>query len=144
MRLDRRDLALTLRAIGLLVAARIALRTLGYARVRAWLERSGVRSRGGVADQAAQQAGAVRRALGRAARTVPGSRCLARGLVAYRMLGGAGIPAVLTIGVERNTANPNALNAHAWVTVGTVVVTGDEDGVAPEAFVPLTRIGAGP
>jgi len=72
---------------------------------------------------------AVRRAVLRAARSLPASSCLAQSLVAERLLRRGGSDARLTIGVAPvSAANAErvTLDAHAWVESGGVLVTGDD------------------
>ena len=72
---------------------------------------------------------AVRRAVLRASRSLPGSTCLAQSLVAERLLRRGGSHALLTIGVApADSANAPrvTLDAHAWVESGGVLVTGDD------------------
>jgi hypothetical protein len=67
----------------------------------------------------------VRRAVDRAARTIPGSKCLAQAVVATRLLRAGGVPGDLTIGVARGGAP--TFEAHAWARSGDLIVTGDPD-----------------
>ncbi len=55
---------------------------------------------------------AVDRMVRRAARLLPGSRCLARALTVWSLLRQDGVDAQLYIGVQRSSAS---FNAHAWV-----------------------------
>ena len=69
------------------------------------------------------RARAVARAVETAARYAPWqSRCLARAMTARVLLGGAGVPYALFLGVAR--ADDADLRAHAWVCAGPVGVTG--------------------
>lgn len=72
---------------------------------------------------------AVRRALIRASRTLPGSTCLAQALVAQRLLGRGGVTAVLRIGVAagNRALGVREIEAHAWLEADGVVVTGAEE-----------------
>lgn len=65
---------------------------------------------------------AVRRAVDRAARSLPGSDCLPQALTAEVMLRRAGVPARVSIGVS---SDGQLLSAHAWVESAGVLVTGD-------------------
>jgi len=66
------------------------------------------------------------RAVERAARLLPGtSTCLARALVAQRLLRCAGVPAELRLGVARD-GSAAGLAAHAWVVHGDRVLIGDQ------------------
>jgi len=134
---------LALRAIGWLVAARAALAVMPFARLQRWVE-SGATSRraGSPGAVSAEWPHLVRRAVLRAARTMPGSTCLALSLVAERLLRVGGHPARLTLGVVHGPlAGPErALEAHAWVESGGIVVAGD---AGLDRFAPLATFGGG-
>lgn len=106
-------------ALSCLAAAVVAVQTVPLGRLRAFIERRRVTARRG--DDWPR---AVRRAMNRAARTIPGSTCLARALAAEWLLRGGGHDALLTIGVARGQGA--SLDAHAWVESGGVVVAGDD------------------
>jgi transglutaminase-like putative cysteine protease len=65
---------------------------------------------------------AIRRAVDRAARTLPGSDCLPQALTAELMLRRAGLPTRVSIGVA---SDGQLLSAHAWVESAGFLVTGD-------------------
>lgn len=92
---------------------------------------------------------AVKRAVERAARTLPGSACLALALTAEVLLRRAGQSVEVLIGVapgaaaaDNGTASPapSALDAHAWVRCAGVVVTGERADLA--AYRTLAVFGA--
>lgn len=117
--LPRSERTLALRAVCVLLGVRVALAVLSFARVRALADRlTGQRS--AVADDGAARA--VRRAVDRAARTVPGSVCLSQALTAEFLLRRAGCEARVSIGVA---PDGGPLAAHAWVESAGVLVTGD-------------------
>lgn len=110
---------LALRAIVWLAAARLALLVLPFAAVRRRMD--AIRARGAPATP-----GEIRRAVQRAARTLPGSSCLALSVTAEAMLRAAGQPALLTIGVSgARTSAVAPLDAHAWVVSGDLLVAGE-------------------
>jgi hypothetical protein len=89
------------------------------------------------------RANAIRRAMQRAARTLPRSTCLAQSIAAVRLLRAEALPVELTVGVARGAAlhaPANGVEAHAWVTSAGVFVAGGDD---VSAYTELTRIGAG-
>jgi hypothetical protein len=49
-------------------------------------------------------------------------RCLREGILAYRFLTLANVPAKIHFGVDRNSIGAPKLDAHCWVTVGDEVV----------------------
>lgn len=129
---------LALRAIGWLLLTRAALVVVPFARLRRWVEARGAAARVAAPDWPML----VRRAVLRAARTIPGSTCLARSLVAERLLRAGGHQARLTIGVARGALARAelGLEAHAWVESGGVLVAGDDADV--ERYADLVRFGS--
>ena len=120
-RLPGAERRLALRALALLVVVRVALRLVSFATVRALVDRWAAR------DSTAPDplyARAVRRAVDRAARTVPGSACLAQALTAECMLRRIGLEARVSIGVA---PDGRPLDAHAWVESAGICVTGERD-----------------
>ncbi|MBW7933130.1 MAG: lasso peptide biosynthesis B2 protein [Gemmatimonadaceae bacterium] len=97
---------------------RAALSLLSFAALRARIERAG--TAGGAANAAVARA--VRRAVERAARTVPGSACLAQAFTAELMLRRAACQVSTSIGVS---SQGEPLPAHAWVESSGIIVTGD-------------------
>lgn len=107
------------RAIGILSVVRWLLWALPFPRVRAIVDRWGG------AEMLARDhtyVRSVRRAVDRAARSIPGSACLAQALTAELMLRRAGQAARVSIGVAPDGM---PLNAHAWVESDGFLVTGD-------------------
>lgn len=51
-----------------------------------------------------------------------GRRCLREGLLAFRYLRLAGLPAVLRFGVDKASLGEPRMKAHCWVTVGDAIV----------------------
>lgn len=117
--LPRSERTLAVRAVCVLVGVRVALAVLSFARVRILVERLTQRP-SAVADEGAARA--VRRAVDRAARTVPGSVCLSQALTAEFLLRRAGCEVRVSIGVA---PDGGPLAAHAWVESAGVLVTGD-------------------
>ena len=117
--LDPTERRLALRAIFWLARTRIALLVAPFAAVRRRMD--AIRPDGSTATPAA-----VRRAVQRAARTLPGSSCLAQSVAAEALLRATGQPALLTIGVSgARTSAVAPLDAHAWVMSGDLLVAGD-------------------
>lgn len=121
---------------------RVALRVMSFTTIRRYVEsRSGLSA---VSD--ADWPRAVRRAGQRAARTLPGSSCLARSLVGELLLRRGGHPATLRIGVAALPAANGVgitraeLDAHAWVESAGLLVAGDAD---LGRYTELTRFGDG-
>ncbi|MHB1312595.1 MAG: lasso peptide biosynthesis B2 protein [Gemmatimonadaceae bacterium] len=110
---------LALQALGTLSVVRLLLRLYPFGRVREIVDRWAAAT-GAAPD--ATFAGAVRRAVDRAARTIPGSSCLPQALTAELMLRRAGRSARVSIGVA---PDGQPLDAHAWVESAGILVTGD-------------------
>lgn len=128
LRLDRRARGEALRALGWLLIVRALLATVPYSAVRRILDRFTRPRR----SHTPIDPPALARAVERAARVLPRSRCLARGLTAEYLLRSNGWSAELTLGVAVGEAGQ--LRAHAWVRSGDLLVTGG-DGI--ERFAPL-------
>jgi hypothetical protein len=114
-----------MRAIVWLALTRAGLRLLPFDRLHTMV--AGRPPGAAPADDAWPRA--VRRAVLRASRSLPGSSCLAQSLVAERLLRHGGSRARLSIGVAHAQAAgvPRVtLDAHAWVESGGVLVTGDD------------------
>jgi hypothetical protein len=130
---------LALRAIGWLALTRAALVLVSFGRLRRWVERGDLPRR---PSAPADWPRSVRRAVSRAARTLPGSTCLAQSLVAERLLRAGGHAARLTLGVARGPVSgaERGLDAHAWVESGGVLVAGDAE---LERYTQLATFGGG-
>lgn len=124
---------LALRALGWLFVLTLATRRLSFPRVRQLVERRPPGPR-----RSDEWPRAVRRAMKRAERSLPGSTCLTRALTAELLLRRGGHPARLSIGVASGAAGI-PLDAHAWVESGSLVVTGD---AALPSYAPILVLGA--
>jgi hypothetical protein len=118
-RLTAAERRLAVSAVGTLALARVALATAEWPRVRRLVDSAG--GRGPLKDDP-PYARAVSDAMLRAARLMPGARCLPQALAAEVMLRRAGRSARTSIGVALDGA---PLAAHAWVESAGVMVTGD-------------------
>ncbi len=116
-RLTWMERSLVVEALLLILAARVAMRTLPFTAVRRYLAR-GVPPRRARVSTPEQIARAVK-AVGR---RVPGTTCLAEAVAGLTMLQRHGHPAVLRIGVRRGASA--TLDAHAWVECGGMVAIG--------------------
>jgi hypothetical protein len=117
--LDRAERSLAIRAIGWILWAGAVLRLRRFSWVRDRIDGTRPDGRGASAAD-------VRRAIHRAARTLPGSGCLAQSIAAEILLRAAEQPVRLTVGVARSTVGQEpTLDAHAWVESGGVIVAGD-------------------
>ena len=126
---------LALRSHGWLFAARIALRLLPFRVLRRFIESR----RATTPRQGDEWPAAVRRGILRAARSQPGSSCLAQAAAAELLLRWGGHPAQLTIGVASHAAEETVpLDAHAWVESGGLIVAGEGE---LERYTALVRFG---
>lgn len=69
---------------------------------------------------------ALRLLVQRAARWVPGSRCLDQALATWIVAQRMGLPAALRLGVRRQAG---LISAHAWISVGTEAIGEDPDAL---------------
>lgn len=130
-RLPRSDRAALVRAFWTMLWIDIALRTVGFQRLRQRLEqRTGDAAVGPEAISLATRYGYLIRLA--AKHHVVRARCLQQSLTLHHWLRSEGIPSELQIGVRKEEG---ALRAHAWVALGNYVF--DEGPAGPTAFVPL-------
>ena len=129
--LDPSDRAVLFEALMLILALRVALRVLPFARVRRGLDAWADLNVGATAHDVRHvhdmlrdsfQAGRVAWAVSAIGRRARGTTCLAEALAADSMLRRYGHTPSLKIGVRRGTVI--SLDAHAWVEVGGAVVIG--------------------
>lgn len=126
---------LTVRALGWLLIAGLALRATPYQRLAArWLTARGAPR----LDHA--RAARIARAVHRAAR-VARPTCLTRALAGARLLARDGLDARVIIGVVPGAGARAAFAAHAWLAHGGVILTG---AGADREYTPLCAIDAAP
>lgn len=131
LHMSHRQRLLLLEAVAMLGAARLALLTLPFGRVAAWLQRA---PNPGRHDSATVLA--VRDAVTVAARNVPWNAvCLPQAMAAKVMLARRGQGSALHLGAR---AEGGGIAAHAWLVAGDEIVVG-EAGIAGMA--PLARLG---
>jgi Transglutaminase-like superfamily len=118
-RLPAADRVLAVRAAGWLVAVRVALWTLPFARVQELVERLGAR-RGTVGVAPGRLAWTVETT----ARSIPQATCLTQALAAQVMLSRAGESPELHIGVATDRG---AFEAHAWLELHGRPLVGDRE-----------------
>ena len=117
LRLPAADRSLSIRAAGWLIAARVALWTLPFARVQALVARAGART--GVPGAAP---GRLAWAVETTARSIPKASCLTQALAAQVMLERAGEHPELKIGVA---TDKGSFEAHAWLELHGRPLVGD-------------------
>jgi len=126
-------------AIAALAIARIALACIPFSRIAAWLGTAGAESQASVTPEQAQSAEAVGWAVSALARRVPwDGRCFAQALAATAMLRHRGVDGTVSFGVCEGASA--GFEAHAWLRVGTHMVTG---GAGYERFKAFTTFARG-
>lgn len=106
-----------------LAAARVAMACIPFRRIAAWLGTSGAETTADASLDETRTAEAVGWAVEVMGRRVPwDGRCLARALAATSMLRRRGVEGTVTFGVRDGEAA--GFDAHAWLRVGSLVVTG--------------------
>ena len=111
--------------VACLAMARLTIRVVPFAGVQRWLGKPNPRGKPAPDLDTADTVRAQRVSLTlhrAAARTPWASNCYSQALAARFQLGVAGIPHTVSFGLRRNELD--ALEAHAWVVAGDVVVTG--------------------
>lgn len=121
-----------------LAVARIVLACIPFSRIAAWLGTAGAESPATVTPEQAQAAEAVGWAVSALARRVPwDGRCFAQALAATIMLRRRGVDGTVSFGVCEGA--PAGFEAHAWLRVGTRIVTGGAGHERFMAFTTFTR-----
>ena len=120
LRLPSADRSLAIRAAGWLIAARVALWTLPFARVQALVARLGARPSGAPGPAPGRLAWAVETT----ARSIPKASCLTQALAAQVMLERAGERPELRIGVATDRGE---FEAHAWLELHGRPLVGDHE-----------------
>jgi len=119
-----------------LALARAAMFCLPFRRIAAWLGTPGAVSPGAATDEELRIAEEIGWAVGVVARRVPwDGRCLAQALAATGMLRRRGLEGTVSFGAGWTEAAEPEFSAHAWLQVGSCIVTG---GPGRERFKTLT------
>jgi len=110
-------------ALGALAIARVAMAFLPFRRIAAWLGTPGAESPATAAPEEIRTAEEVGWAVGVLARRVPwDGRCLAQALAATGMLRRRGLEGTVSFGARQGESE--GFDAHAWLRLGSCVVTG--------------------
>ena len=122
-RIPRTRRRLLWEALGALTIARGAMALLPFRRIAAWLGTLGAESPATAAPEEIRSAEEVGWAVGVLARRVPwDGRCMAQALAATGMLRRRGLEGTVSIGACRGESA--GFDAHAWLRLGSCVVTG--------------------
>jgi hypothetical protein len=119
------DLIRLMTCVACLGVARLVIRVVPFVRLQSWLGTPGLAGEPtpDLDASAIAHARRISQTLRRAAARTPwASNCYSQALTARFQLGIAGIPHTVSFGLRRN--EHDALEAHAWVVAGDVVVTG--------------------
>lgn len=122
------DRSLLLACVPLVAVIRLGLTLLSYRRLKRWIPTGG--SSG---PASAAKLGRIAWAVRNASRVVPQASCLTQALAAQYLLGRAGHPSRVRIGMAQDQSG--AILAHAWlVSDGRVVIGGSDRTVARYTF----------
>jgi transglutaminase-like putative cysteine protease len=122
-RIPRARRRLLWEALAALTIAQVAMASLPFRRIAAWLGTPGAESPATAALEEIRTAEEVGWAVGVLARRVPwDGRCLAQALAATGMLRRRGLEGTVSFGACRSESA--GFDAHAWLRLGSCVVTG--------------------
>jgi hypothetical protein len=125
-------------ALVALVIARAAMAFLPFRRIAAWLGTPGVESPTTATAEETHMAQEIGWAVGAVARRVPwDGRCLAQALAATSMLRRRGLEGTVSFGAAQ--ANSAGFDAHAWLRLGSCMVTGGAGHQRFKAFTTFAR-----
>jgi transglutaminase-like putative cysteine protease len=125
-------------ALAALALAQAAMACLPFRRIAAWLGTPGAESPASATEENIHMAREIGWAVGALARRVPwDGRCLAQALAATGMLRRRGLEGTVSFGVRRGESA--GFDAHAWLRVGSCVVTGGAGHQSFQTFTTFTR-----
>ncbi len=125
-------------ALAALALARIAMACIPFRRIAAWLGTPGLAGPDAVSPQQDRVAALVGWAVSVLGPRVPwDGRCLAQALAATAMLRRRGIEGTVSFGVS--AAHAPGFTAHAWLRVGSRIVTGAPGHEIYSAFTTFAR-----
>lgn len=125
-------------ALVTLAIVRIIMACVSFRRIALWLGTPGAQSSGTVISETTRIAESVGWAVETLGRRVPwDGRCLAQALAATSMLRRRGIEGTVAIGVCDGRSRE--FEAHAWLRVGSSIVTGADGHERFKAFTTFSR-----
>lgn len=137
-RLERGRKALLAKALAALALAQLAMFFIPFRRIARWLGTAGAESPREVSERERRAAEEVGWAVGVLGRRVPwDGRCLAQALAATWMLRRRGVEGTVSFGARRGQRA--GFDAHAWLRVGSSVVTGGPDHQSFQVFTTFAR-----
>ncbi len=126
-------------ALASLAMARVAMTCVPFRRIARWLGTPGAKSPESAAPEATHTAEAVGWAVRVLGARVPwDGRCLAQALAATSMLRRRGLEGTVSFGVSQGESAD--FDAHAWLRLGSLIVTG---GPGHERFKTFTTFSRG-
>ena len=138
-RISRARKKLLWEALAALAIARLAMASLPFRRIAAWLGTPGAESPAAATAEEMRAAQEIGWAVGALARRVPwDGRCLAQALAATGMLRRRGLEGTVSFGARRGESA--GFDAHAWLRLGSCMVTG---GAGHERFQTFTTFARG-
>lgn len=125
-------------ALYYLVVARIAIACLPFRRIAAWLGIRGAESPRTATPEEIRTAEEVGWAVGVLSKRVPwDGRCFAQALAATAMLRRRGLEGTVSFGVRKGESH--GFEAHAWLRVGSYIVTGASGHESFNTFTTFAR-----
>jgi hypothetical protein len=125
-------------ALVALAVARIVMACVPFRRIAGWLGTPGVESPATATPEEARTAEAIGWAVRVLGQRVPwDGRCLAQALAASGMLRRRGLEGTVAFGVHES--KPAGFDAHAWLRVGSCIVTGGAGYQRFKAFTTFAR-----
>ena len=125
-------------AFAALAIARMAMACLPFRRIAGWLGTAGAESPATATAEETRTAEAVGWAVGVLGRRVPwDGRCLAQALAAMGMLRRRGLEGTVSFGARQGESA--GFDAHAWLRLGSCMVTGGPGHQSFKTFTTFTR-----
>lgn len=138
VRIPRAHRRLLWEALTALAIARIAIACLPFRRIAAWLGTPGAQSPTIATAEETRIAEEIGWAVGVVGRRVPwDGRCLAQALAATGMLRRRGLEGTVSLGAR--SGESASFDAHAWLRMGSYVVTGGPDHERFRTFTTFAR-----
>ncbi len=137
-RISRARKKLLWEALTALAIARLAMASLPFRRIAAWLGTSEAEGPATATSEDIHVAQEIGWAVGALARRVPwDGRCLAQALAATGMLRRRGLEGTVSFGARRGSSA--GFDAHAWLRLGSCIVTGGPGYERFQTFTTFTR-----
>jgi len=137
-RISRARRGLLWEALAALALARMAMVFLPFRRIASWLGTPGAESPATATAEEIRVAQDIGWAVGVLGRRVPwDGRCLAQALAATGMLRRRGLEGTVTFGARRGDSA--GFDAHAWLRMGSCIVTGGPDHQRFKTFTSFAR-----